>query len=76
MDVPAAGPVTVLVVDVVPVINGLFVVADRVVVVPAAVENVEVVLVEVVVTVLLVNEAKVVVVVVGRAVAVIVHSPR
>ena len=58
------GPVTVLVVDVVPVTNGLFVVADRVVE-PVTVENVEVVLVELVVAVTPVNEAKVVVVVNG-----------
>ena len=64
MDVPAVGPVTVLVVDVVPVTNGAFVVANRVVE-PVAVENVAVVLVELVVAVTLVNEAKVVVVVNG-----------
>ena len=67
MDVPAVGPVTVLVVDVVPVTTGAFVVANRVVE-PVAVENVEVVLVELVDAVTLVNEAKVMVVVVGRTV--------
>ena len=45
--IPATGPVTVLVVDVVPVIRGAFVVADRVVE-PVTVENVEVVLAELV----------------------------
>ena len=65
MDVPAAGPVTVLVTEVVPVTTGAFVVAGRVVE-PVTVENVEVVLVELVVAVLLVDETTdVVVVVVG-----------
>ena len=67
MDVPAAGPVTVLVVDVVPVTTGAFVVANRVVE-PVTVENVEVVLAELVVAEMLVNEAKAVVVVFGRTV--------
>ena len=59
------GPVIVLVVDVVPVTNGAFVVADRVVevVVVGNVEVVEVVLVELVDAETLVNETKVVVVV-------------
>jgi len=59
------GPVIVLVVDVVPVTNGGFVVADRVVevVVVGNVEVVEVVLVELVDAETLVNETKVVVVV-------------
>ena len=62
---PAVGPVTVLVVDVVPVTTGAFVVADRVVevVVVGNVEVVEVALVELVDAETLVNVAKVVVVV-------------
>ena len=50
MDVPAVGPPTILVVDVVPVISGLFVTTDEVVE-PVTVENVEVTLVELVVEV-------------------------
>ena len=64
MDVPAVGPVTVLVVVVVPVTSGTFVITARVVE-PVTVENVEVVLVELVEEVLLVDEANVVVEVVG-----------
>jgi len=66
VEVPAVGPVTVLVTAVVPVTVGAFVIAVRVVV-PVIVENVEVVLVELVETVLLVDEANEVIVVVGVA---------
>ena len=59
MEVPAVGPVTVLVTDVLPVTTGLFVIATRVV--DSVVEKIEVVLVELVEEVLLVDEAKVVV---------------
>jgi len=62
--VPATGPVTVLVVVMVPVTVGAFVTADKVVE-PVIVENVEVVLVELVVAVMLVEVKVVVVVVVG-----------
>jgi len=62
VEVPAVGPVTVLVTDVVPVTVGAFVIVDKVVV-PVAVENVEVVLVELVEEVLLVDEVNEVVVV-------------
>jgi len=64
VDVPAVGPVTVLVVVVVPVTSGTFVITARVVE-PVTVENVEVVLAELVEEVLLVDEANVVVEVVG-----------
>ena len=64
MDVPAVGPVTVLVVVAVPVTSGTFVITARVVE-PVTVENVEVVLAELVEEVLLVDEANVVVEVVG-----------
>ena len=64
VEIPAAGPVTVLVTDVVPVTTGLFVIADKVVE-PVTVENVEVVLVELVEEALLVDEANTVVDVIG-----------
>ena len=64
MEVPAVGPVTVLVTAVDPVTTGLFVTTGKVVV-PVAVENVVVVLVELVETVLLVDEVNEVVDVVG-----------
>jgi hypothetical protein len=64
VELPAVGPLTVLVVDEVPVTAGLFVVAEKVVE-RVAVANVEVVLVELVEEVELVNETDVIVVVIG-----------
>jgi hypothetical protein len=64
VELPAVGPLTVLVVDVVPVTTGVFVVADKVVEL-VAVASVEVVLVELVEEVELVDESDVVVVVIG-----------
>ena len=62
VEVPAVGPVTVLVTDVVPVTVGAFVIVDKVVV-PVGVENVVVVLVALVETVLLTDVVNEVVVV-------------
>ena len=64
VEVPAVGPVTVLVTAVDPVTTGAFVTVDKVVV-PVAVENVVVVLVELVEVALLVDEVNEVVAVVG-----------